>query len=71
MQERYDRGGAERGQHNKQGRMEEEANQLYRLLWMMGQARDEGEGEVYINIYCLLYTNVYSPDGPEGNYFVT
>ena len=26
MQERYDRGGAERGQRNKQGGMEEEAN---------------------------------------------
>ena len=30
VQKRYDRGGAERGQRNKQGRMEEEANQLYR-----------------------------------------
>ena len=27
MQERYDRGGAERRQRNKQGRMEEETNQ--------------------------------------------
>ena len=41
--ERYDRGGVERGQRNKQGSMEEEANQLYRRPHMMGQARDEEE----------------------------
>ena len=41
--ERYDRGGVERGQRNKQGSMEEEANQLYRRPPMMGQARDEEE----------------------------
>ena len=28
IQERHDRGGSERGQHDKKGRMEEEANQL-------------------------------------------
>ena len=35
--------GDERGQRNKQGSMEEEANQLYRRPQMMGQARDEDE----------------------------
>ena len=45
MQERHDRSGSERGQHDKQGRMEEEANQLYRLLQMTGQAREEEERE--------------------------
>ena len=30
VKDRYDRGGAERGQRNKQDSMEEEANQLYR-----------------------------------------
>ena len=41
--ERYGRGGAERRQRNKQGRMEEEANQFYRRTQQMtGQARDEG-----------------------------
>ena len=34
----------ERGQSNKQGRMEEEANQLYRRPEMTGQARDEEDG---------------------------
>ena len=43
MQERHDRSGYERGQHDKQGRMEEEANQLYRRLQMTGQAREEEE----------------------------
>ena len=43
--ERYDRSGSERGQHNKHGRMEEEANQLYRRPQMMGQARYEEEEE--------------------------
>ena len=33
----------ERGQRNKQGRMEEEANQLYRGPQMTGQAREEEE----------------------------
>ena len=32
-----------RGQRNKQGKMEKEANQLYRRLQMTGQARDEEE----------------------------
>ena len=35
----------ERGQRNKQGRMEKEANQLYRRPQMTGQARDEEEEE--------------------------
>ena len=43
VQERYDRGGVERGQHNKQGRLEEEANQLNRRPQMTGQSRDEEE----------------------------
>ena len=34
-------GRVERGQRNKQGRMEEEANQLYWRPQMTGQARDE------------------------------
>ena len=38
-----DRDGAERGQRNKQGSMEEEANQLNRRPQMTGQARDEDE----------------------------
>ena len=37
------KGRAERGQHNKQGSMEEEANQLYRRPQMTGQAKDELE----------------------------
>ena len=48
LQERHDRGGSERGQHDnhlKQGRMEEEANQLYRRPQMTGQAREEEEEE--------------------------
>ena len=44
--ERYDRGGAERGQHNQQCIMEEEANHLYRRPQITGQARDEEEEEV-------------------------
>ena len=43
MQERHDRSGSERGQHDKQGRMEEEANQLYQRPQMTGQAREEEE----------------------------
>ena len=43
MSERCDRGGHERGQHDKQGRMEEEANQLYRRHQMTGQTREEEE----------------------------
>ena len=39
------RGGAERTQRNTQGRMEEEANQLYRRPEMTGQAREEEEEE--------------------------
>ena len=34
----------ERGQSNKQGIMEEEANQLYRRPEMTGQAKDEEDG---------------------------
>ena len=53
----YDTGRVEKGQRNKQGRMEEEANLLYRRRHQMtGQARDEemycwlglGEGRSYI-----------------------
>ena len=43
MQERHDRSGSERRQHDKQGSMEEEANQLYRRPQMTGQAREEEE----------------------------
>ena len=50
MQERHDRSGSERGQHDKQGRMEEEANQLYRRPQMTGQAREgEEEGLFHFN----------------------
>ena len=45
---RDDRGVAERGQRNKQGRMEEEANQLYWRPQMTGQARDEEEEDIYL-----------------------
>ena len=41
LYEIYDRGGAERGQRNTQGRMEEDANQLYRQPQMTGKAWDE------------------------------
>ena len=34
---------SERGQYDKQGRLEEEANQLYRRPHMTGQAREEEE----------------------------
>ena len=47
MQERYDRGGTERGQRNKQGSMEEEDKQLYRRPQMTGQAREEEEEESF------------------------
>ena len=43
IEERHDRGGAERGQPNKQGSMEEYDHQLYRRLQITGQARDEEE----------------------------
>ena len=43
MQERHDRGGSERGQNDKQGRMDEAAKQLYRRPQMTGQAREEEE----------------------------
>ena len=43
MQERHDRSGSEKGQHNKQGRIEEGANQLYRRPQMTGQAREDEE----------------------------
>ena len=49
--ETYDTGRVERGQSNKQGRMEEKANQLYRRPQMTGQARDEVED--------LLITNTH------------
>ena len=45
VQERFDRGGAERGHDNKQGSMEEYDHQLYRRSRMTGQARDEEEEE--------------------------
>ena len=45
VREMYDSGGVERGQRNKQGRMEEKANQLYRRPQMTGQARDEEDEE--------------------------
>ena len=43
VKERYERGGAERRQRNKQGSMGEEDRQLYRRPQMTGQARDEEE----------------------------
>ena len=53
--------GVERQQRNKQGRMEEEANQLYRRPHITGQARDEEEDEeihykysFIVVIYCSL-----------------
>ena len=51
---RYDRGGVERGQHDKQGRMEEEANQLYRRPQMTGQAKDEEEDCYYDTIMIIF-----------------
>ena len=45
MQERHDRSGSERGQHDKQGSMEEYDQQLYRRAQMTGQAREEEEEE--------------------------
>ena len=43
VQESHDRSGSERGQHDKQGRMEEGANQLYRRHKKTGKAREEEE----------------------------
>ena len=43
MCKRDDGGGAERGQRNKQGSMDEEADQLYRQPQMAGKTRDEDE----------------------------
>ena len=43
LKEMYDTGMVERGKRNKQGRMEKEANQLYRRPQMTGQARDDEE----------------------------
>ena len=40
---RYDRGGVEREQSNKRGRIEEEDNQLYWRPQMTGQVRDYEE----------------------------
>ena len=37
----------EKGQRNKQGKMEEDANQLYRRPQMTGQARDEEANQLY------------------------
>ena len=42
LKERYDRGGTESGQRDKQGSMEKDANQTY----MTGQARDEGAKKI-------------------------
>ena len=42
LKERYDRGGTESGQRNKQGSMEKDANQTY----MKGRARYEGEKKI-------------------------
>ena len=54
-QEIYDRGGAEREQHNKQGIMEDD-RQLYRRSQMTGQAMDEEEEDVgpqaYLQVLC-------------------
>ena len=44
--ERYETGRVERGQRNKQGRMEDEGNQLYRRPKMTGQAMDEEETDM-------------------------
>ena len=41
VSERYDKVADERGQHNKQGSMGEEANQLYLRHKMTGQVMDE------------------------------
>ena len=43
MQERYEKSGSERGQHDKQVSMEEYGHQLYRRPQMTGQAREEEE----------------------------
>ena len=42
-QERHDIRGSERGQHDKQGSMEEYDHQPYRRPQMTGQAREEEE----------------------------
>ena len=54
MQERHDRSGSERGQHVKQGSMEEEANQLYRRPQVTGQAREEEED---VSTGCQIKSN--------------
>ena len=41
----YDRGGVKRGQRNKQGRIEQEANTLNRRPQMTRQARDVEDEE--------------------------
>ena len=55
MQERHDISASERGQHDKQGRMEEETNQLYRRPQMTGQAREKEEEYVVVLSYHLGY----------------
>ena len=52
MQERHDRGGAERGQRNKQGRIEDD-RQLYMRSQMTGQAMDEDKEDVGLSVRSL------------------
>ena len=56
MQERHDKSGSERRQHDKQGRMEEYDHQLYRRPQMTGHAREEEE--VLILVLCDRITKV-------------
>ena len=57
-------GSVERGQCNKQGRMEKQANQLYLRPQMTGQARDEEEEDddrAIIQLICDKYSTMCMP----------
>ena len=64
-----DRGGVERQQHNKQDRMEEEANHLYRRPQMTGQAREEEERMQrmsYLILVCNVFKQKISQSSPQA-----
>ena len=46
IQERHDKGGYERGRHDKQASLMNKDHQLYRQPQMMGQAREEEEEDI-------------------------
>ena len=72
LQERHDRSGSERGQHDKQGRMEEEANQEYRRPQMMRQAsQGQRRCSILTHVFVRGKDTVYCSEREHEFYLVT